>query len=44
VHHKPPPDRIANVWAAFGRSEFSIALSDLRALDGEVQALAETTT
>jgi hypothetical protein len=38
------PDRIANVWAAFGRSEFSIALSDLRALDGEVQALAETTT
>jgi hypothetical protein len=35
-------DRTASVWAAIGRSEFAIALSDLRALDGELRALAET--
>jgi len=35
-------DRTARVWAAIGKSEFPIALSDLRALDGELRALAET--
>ncbi len=35
-------DRTGHVWAAIGRSEFTIALTDLRALDGELQALAVT--
>jgi hypothetical protein len=34
--------RTANVWAAIGRSDFAIALSNLRALDRELQALAQT--
>jgi hypothetical protein len=34
--------RTANVWAAIGRSEFAIALSTLRALDGELRTLVET--
>jgi hypothetical protein len=34
--------RTANMWAAIGRSEFAIALSNLRALDGELRALAQT--
>jgi predicted nucleotidyltransferase len=35
-------DRTGHVWAAIGRSEFAIALSDLRALDGDLRALAVT--
>jgi Nucleotidyltransferase domain/Domain of unknown function (DUF4037) len=35
-------NRIASVWAAIGRSDFSIALSNLRALDRELRALAQT--
>jgi hypothetical protein len=33
-------DRTGHIWAAIGRSAFAIALSDLRALDGELRALA----
>lgn len=35
-------ERTARVWAAIGTSEFAIALSDLRALDGELRALVAT--
>jgi predicted nucleotidyltransferase len=35
-------DRTGRVWAAIGRSEFAIALTDLRALDGELRVLAAT--
>jgi hypothetical protein len=35
-------NRAANVWAAIGRSEFAIALSALRALDGELRTLVKT--
>lgn len=34
--------RTGQVWAAIGRSEFVIALSDLRALDEELRARAVT--
>jgi predicted nucleotidyltransferase len=33
-------DRAGHVWAAIGRSEFAVALADMRALDGELRALA----
>jgi predicted nucleotidyltransferase len=36
------PERTAHIWAAIGRSEFAIALAELRALDGELRALAAT--
>jgi hypothetical protein len=35
-------DRSGQVWAAIGRSEFAVALADLRVLDGELRALAAT--
>jgi hypothetical protein len=35
-------DRAGHVWAAIGRSEFAVALSDLRALDAELRVLAAT--
>ena len=37
-------DRTADVWAAIGRSEFEIALSNPGALDRELQALAGAAT
>jgi hypothetical protein len=37
-------DRTPDVWAAIGRSEFEIALSNLRAFNGDLQALAKTAT
>jgi predicted nucleotidyltransferase len=35
-------DRTRYVWAAIGSSELAVALSELRALDGELRALAVT--
>jgi hypothetical protein len=35
-------DRAGHVWGAIGRSEFAVALADMRALGGELRALAMT--
>jgi predicted nucleotidyltransferase len=35
-------DRVGGVWAAIGKSDFASALSNLRALDDELQALVRT--
>jgi predicted nucleotidyltransferase len=35
-------DRTSRAWAAIGRSEFAAALSDLRAVDGELRVLVAT--
>jgi len=35
-------DRTRRLWEALGRSEFTVALSDLRGIDGELRALAAT--
>jgi len=35
-------DRTSQVWAAIGKSEFAIALSSLRTLEGELRVLAAT--
>jgi hypothetical protein len=37
------PDRLPQLWAAIGSAAFATALSDLRTLDAELQALANAT-